>query len=201
MSFTGHVFTDGKTVYPNGGIVEQTADLSWAMTLKAFVYAGEVDTYGYRPSAWSITRMDGQVSWHGSPNLSCSGTLSVKPGTSTQRLNRVLDISGYAPHYTVTAQVPDAIVVSSDTDPHDVQCNTDPAAGFLTSGPDQSDPNYAAWSKIISPKEDFDTQGKYPYHQSVPLTFNFSGPIPSPPNAGTVTATANATVTIDFTQS
>jgi hypothetical protein len=119
----GHIFTDGRSVYPNGGFVEQTASLLWTI-----VYTGQLKfnteshQYGVTGSAWKIVRMDGTVHWAGTGGLECSGNLSTNPRALSMDLSPYVYVtpapsaSASGEQFVVDGAVPDdKIVVSSDT--------------------------------------------------------------------------------------
>lgn len=200
-TITGQISTDGRTVYPSGGIVDQAASLNWTITYKANETENSTtQRYGVANPHWTIVRMLGSVTWHGSPNLSCSGTLSAVDGAGGRDLSDFLTVSpgpSNVPRdqekFLVKAAVPSkAIVASSDTNPADAQCNSEVAADFLQNGPTQGDQSFA-WSKILQPEEAFGVKGG-----SVPLSFNYSAPVPGSPPGETVTVTDRASETITF---
>lgn len=188
---TGHIYTDGNTVYPNGGTVDQTADLSWTI-----VYRAQSDGFSSMGNpTWKMTQATGTVTWHGSPNLSCSGTLSADPALQTGDLSAFLDVSPGVDNFTVQAAVPTKkIIDSSDTNPTDAQCNTGIAVDFLGDGPVQGQSNYAAWSRILAPQATF----KVGQSGSLPLSFDWSGDVPNSPPGEKVTVTDRANVTLSI---
>jgi hypothetical protein len=192
----GHIFTDGRTVYPNGGTVEQTASLIWTITYTArLTFHQTTHQLGVTDSEWKIVRMDGTVNWQGSPNLECSGNLSANPRALSMNL---LPYIGVTPasldSFVVDGAVPDDhIVVSSNTTPADVQCNTDIAVDYVQNGPAQSESTYADWNKLVHPHVTFDAKGG-----SVPFSFNHSGPVPNSPPGETVTLTDKASETVSL---
>jgi hypothetical protein len=194
-SITGQIFTDGKTVTAYG-FIDQTASLSWTIKYATVVLSNGLAAPSEEAGHWSVTRMQGEVSWGGSPNLSCSGTLSADTGFA--QMSDFLDVTSLVSmkgHFQVEATVPtDKIVESSDTNPSHAQCNTDIAVGFLTNGPDPSQPQYAAWSRIVHPVADFGPNGG-----SLPLSFAWSGPVPNSPPGSTVTVVDRASETLALT--
>ena len=200
-TITGQISTDGHTVYPSGGIVDQTASLQWSIKYTSTLFDNRAThRYGTSNPRWTIVRMIGSVSWHGSPNLSCSGTLTAVDGASNRDLSDFLTVSPgpsslplAQEKYLVKAGVPDkSILVSSDTNPQDAQCNTEVAVDFLQNGPTQGEASFN-WNKIVRPEEAFGATGG-----TIPLSFDYSGPVPDSPPGETVTVTDHATETITF---
>lgn len=207
---TGHIATSQKSVYKNGGTVQQAQNLDWTVQV-----SGSLADVTNGTAVPQVTMISGHVAWSGTGGAPCQGDLVKNPQQSQGDLQGLLTVeapgnpnpamnsgSGVGPpntqgmsDYLVEATVPTKAFVSTDTNPSDSQCNTPVIGGLLLTGPPQSAPQYKEWQHALAPFATFDSSGN-----SKDYSFNTSwaGQVPSGENAAGTTVTGTAQASENF---